>query len=357
VHKGQPLDHRHADVVGELKRGSARAAFGAVDDDKVRHDPRIQHRLDHTHEFTLVADAQLEPHRLAARQIAQLAQKLHHLNRRGERRMGGGRDAVVPHRDAPCRRDLGTDLRRGQHATMTGFGTLAQLKLDHLDLVACGLLLEFVGVELPVFCAAAKIARPDFIDQVAAPFAVIAADPAFAGVMGEGLTFVHNTLRGAGIRDQVKLGAAGKVVSAFDIARALALGADWCNSARGFMFAVGCIQAQACHTNHCPVGVATQDPTRQRALDVDDKSQRVARFHRNTLMALGEMTGAAGLEHPSDFLPRHMMMRQSDNSMVQGDQVYGYLPEGYLLDDQSPDYNGNKTRWARAQADSFVPFD
>lgn len=202
---------------------------------------------------------------------------------------------------------------------------------------------------------------PDFIVVDGTEGGTGAAPLEFANHVGmpmvEGLTFVHNTLRGAGIRDQVKLGAAGKVVSAFDIARALALGADWCNSARGFMFAVGCIQAQACHTNHCPVGVATQDPTRQRALDVDDKSQRVARFHRNTLMSLGEMTGAAGLEHPSDFLPRHMMMRQSDNSMVQGDQVYGYLPEGYLLDDQSPDYNGNKTRWARAQADSFVPFD
>ena len=202
---------------------------------------------------------------------------------------------------------------------------------------------------------------PDFIVVDGTEGGTGAAPLEFANHVGmpmvEGLTFVHNTLRGAGIRDQVKLGAAGKVVSAFDIARALALGADWCNSARGFMFAVGCIQAQACHTNHCPVGVATQDPTRQRALDVDDKSQRVARFHRNTLIALGEMTGAADLEHPSDFLPRHMMMRQSDNSMVQGDQVYGYLPEGYLLDDQSPDYNGNKTRWARAQADSFVPFD
>ena len=175
--------------------------------------------------------------------------------------------------------------------------------------------------------------------------------------MVEGLTFVHNTLRGAGIRDQVKLGAAGKVVSAFDIAQALALGADWCNSARGFMFAIGCIQAQACHTNHCPVGVATQDPIRQRALDVGHKSERVARFHRNTLKALGEMTGAAGLDHPSEFLPRHMMLRQGDKSMVQGDQVYGYLPEGYLLDVKAPDYKGNKTRWSRAQATSFVPFD
>ena len=202
---------------------------------------------------------------------------------------------------------------------------------------------------------------PDFIVVDGTEGGTGAAPLEFANHVGmpmvEGLTFVHNTLRGAGIRDQVKIGAAGKIVSAFDIARALSLGADWCNSARGFMFAIGCIQAQACHTNHCPVGVATQDPWRQRALDVGHKSERVARFHRNTLEALGEMTGAAGLSNPNDFLPRHLMLRQGDKTVVQGDQVYGYLHDGYLLDDQSPDYHGNKTRWARAQASSFVPFD
>jgi len=144
-------------------------------------------------------------------------------------------------------------------------------------------------------------------------------------------------------------------VSAFDIAHALALGADWCNSARGFMFAIGCIQAQACHTNHCPVGVATQDKIRQRALDVGDKSTRVARFHHDTMVALAEMTGAAGLHHPSNFLPHHLMLRQSDNCMTQGDEIYGYLPEGYLLDDKAEDFGGNKTRWARASAQSFAP--
>ena len=202
---------------------------------------------------------------------------------------------------------------------------------------------------------------PDFIVVDGAEGGTGAAPLEFANHVGmpmvEGLTFVHNTLRGAGIRDEIKLGAAGKVVSAFDIARALALGADWCNSARGFMFAIGCIQAQACHTNHCPVGVATQDPIRQRALDVGHKSERVARFHRNTLKALGEMTGAAGLTDPSAFLPRHLMLRQGDKSVVQGDHVYKYLPEGYLLDDKSPDFNGNKTRWGRARAETFVPFD
>jgi glutamate synthase domain-containing protein 2 len=172
----------------------------------------------------------------------------------------------------------------------------------------------------------------------------------------EGLTFVHNTLRGAGLRDQVKIGAAGKLVSAFDIARALALGADWANSARGFMFAIGCIQAQACHTNHCPVGVATQDKLRQKALHVGDKSRRVANFHQNTLKALAEMTGAAGLDHPKQFLPRHFMVRNADREMVTGDEAYPYLQERFLLDGLEDGF-GYLARWNRARAESFEPVD
>ena len=202
---------------------------------------------------------------------------------------------------------------------------------------------------------------PDFIVVDGAEGGTGAAPVEFSNHVGmpmvEALTFVHNTLRGAGIRDEIKIGAAGKIVSAFDVARALALGADWVNAARGFMFAIGCIQAQACHTNHCPVGVATQDKTRMKALDVNHKSTRVARFHKNTMEALAEMTGAAGLSHPSLFKPHHMMLRQGDKSMVQGDQVYTYLPEGFLLDDKAEDFCGHKTRWARARADDFAPID
>src|SRR5690606_20424631 len=109
----------------------------------------------------------------------------------------------------------------------------------------------------------------------------------------EALRLVHNTLVGIGLREQIKLGASGKIISAFDLARTMALGADWCNSARGFMFAVGCIQAQACHTDQCPTGVTTQDPGRQTGLVVADKAQRVANFHANTLRALAELLAAA----------------------------------------------------------------
>ncbi|MBS9716504.1 FMN-binding glutamate synthase family protein [Pseudohalocynthiibacter aestuariivivens] len=199
---------------------------------------------------------------------------------------------------------------------------------------------------------------PDFIVVDGTEGGTGAAPVEFANHVGmpmtEGLTFVHNTLRGAGLRDQVKIGAAGKLITAFDIARALALGADWVNSARGFMFAIGCIQAQACHTNHCPVGVATQDPLRQHALDVNNKSQRVARFHDNTLKALGEMAGAAGLSDPRHFLPHHFMTRQSDAQMVTGDEAYPYLPEGFLLK-KGADQSGYKERWNRARAESFQP--
>lgn len=200
---------------------------------------------------------------------------------------------------------------------------------------------------------------PDFIVVDGTEGGTGAAPVEFANHVGmpmiEGLTFVHNTLRGAGLRDQVKIGAAGKVVSAFDVARALALGADWCNSARGFMFAIGCIQAQACHTNHCPVGVATQDPLRARALDVGSKSERVARYHKNTLKALGEMTGAAGLQQPGNFMPQHMMLRLGDKKMVEASDAFGYLPEGFLLKntEETPILEDYRRRWHRASAASF----
>ncbi|MTH64544.1 FMN-binding glutamate synthase family protein [Paracoccus shanxieyensis] len=174
--------------------------------------------------------------------------------------------------------------------------------------------------------------------------------------MREGLHFVHNTLRGAGLRDRIKICAAGKIVTAFDIARALALGADWCNSARGFMFAIGCIQSQSCHTNACPVGIATQDKLRQRALDTGDKAQRVARFHRNTLHALAEIAGAAGLNSPSDFLPYHFMFRHNDGTFQDGNEAYPYMPEGFLFSDQpSEELDVWRRRWKRANAETFAP--
>lgn len=153
----------------------------------------------------------------------------------------------------------------------------------------------------------------------------------------EGLLFVHNTLVGAGLRDQIKIGASGKLVSAFDIASTMAIGADWVNSARGFMFAVGCIQAQSCHTNQCPVGVATQDKERQKAIHVPTKAERVLHFHDNTLKALSEMIASAGLKHPAEIKARHLAQRINDREIRNYAQLHFWLKDGELLSCENKD--------------------
>ena len=170
--------------------------------------------------------------------------------------------------------------------------------------------------------------------------------------MRESLLFVHNTLVGAGVRQKVKIGAAGKIISGFDIAAVMALGADWTNAGRGFMFALGCIQSLSCHTNRCPVGVATQDPMRQRALVVPDKAERVRNFHRNTLNALADMIAAAGLEHPRAIRPRHLVRRVSPTEIRMFSQLHIFLEAGELLTD-SHDRDFYSAAWRAAQADSF----
>jgi glutamate synthase domain-containing protein 2 len=171
--------------------------------------------------------------------------------------------------------------------------------------------------------------------------------------MREGLSFVHNALIGINARDHIRLGASGKIVSAFDIARAMALGADWCNAARGFMFALGCIQSQSCHTDRCPVGVTTQDLSRQRALVVDDKWVRVTNFHAATLRALSELVAAAGLDHPNEFLPAHFSRRVSPREVVSFDSLYPSLRPGELLD--GTDDPRFRDSWKMASAESFRP--
>jgi glutamate synthase domain-containing protein 2 len=158
---------------------------------------------------------------------------------------------------------------------------------------------------------------------------------------------------GLGIRDRIRLGSSGKIVTAFDMARTMAMGADWCNSARAFMFAVGCIQAQQCHTDRCPTGVTTQDKIRQRALVVPDKAQRVYNFHRSTLAALSEVIAAAGLSHPEELSPRHFLKRVSPDVVATYEQIHRFLEPGELL-------NGTEDArfilsWKMARADSFAP--
>ncbi|MBX9592907.1 MAG: FMN-binding glutamate synthase family protein [Roseomonas sp.] len=171
--------------------------------------------------------------------------------------------------------------------------------------------------------------------------------------MREGLDFVHNALIGVGLRDRVKIGASGKIASGFDMARAIALGADWCNSARGFMFALGCIQSLSCHTDRCPTGVATQDPTRSRALLVPDKATRVRQFHAATLEALGDLVAAAGLDHPSQLRPEHFMRRVSGQDVRSFAELFPRLEDGALL--RRCDDPRFRDAWAMADAASFAP--
>jgi glutamate synthase domain-containing protein 2 len=169
--------------------------------------------------------------------------------------------------------------------------------------------------------------------------------------MREGLNFVHNALIGINARDRIKLGAAGKIISAFDVARVMALGADWCNSARGFMFALGCIQSQSCHTDKCPTGVSTQDRVRQRALVVPDKAERVFNFQRATVEALAELVAAAGLDHPIQFSPAHFSRRVSPNEVKSFTELYPTLTPGELIAGTSD--RRFETAWAMASAKEF----
>ena len=204
---------------------------------------------------------------------------------------------------------------------------------------------------------------PDFIVVDGAEGGTGAAPLEFTDHVGaplqEGLLLVHNTLTGLGLRERVRIGCAGKIVSAFDIARAMALGADWCNAARGFMFALGCIQAQTCHTGRCPTGVTTQDPARQRALVVPDKAERVYRFHLHTLEALQELVQAAGLEHPSQITAAHIVRRRADHQVQLLSNLFTFVQPGQLLEciaGQAAWPTATfSTYWHRARPDRFAP--
>jgi len=205
---------------------------------------------------------------------------------------------------------------------------------------------------------------PDFIVVDGSEGGTGAAPLEFSDNMGmplqEGLRLVHNTLLGLDLRQHIRLGASGKIVSAFDMVRVIALGADWCNSARGFMFALGCIQAQTCHTGNCPTGVTTQDAKRQVALVVPDKAQRVRNFHRNTLESLKELLEAAGLHKPSELSLRHVMRRVSHSETRPLSVLYPTVPLGSLRQANSADALQSlplifQDHWLSATASSFDP--
>ena len=183
-------------------------------------------------------------------------------------------------------------------------------------------------------------APAEFLDHIGAP-------------LRQGLVLTRNALVGTGLKDDVALGVSGKQISAFALASSMALGADFVNSARGFMFALGCIQSLHCHTNTCPTGIATSDKNRQRGLVIPDKAARVYHFHKNTMHALAEVVAAAGCSHPSELTPQHIMHRVTEDTALPADQAYKLLGFRDLIDRPAATHLSNE--WEMAQAASFAP--
>ena len=168
----------------------------------------------------------------------------------------------------------------------------------------------------------------------------------------EGLMMLHNALVGCGLRDRVRVGASGKVATGSDIVKRLAMGADYTNAARAMMMAVGCLQSQRCHTNECPVGVATQDPKRSRALDVPDKTERVYRYQHAVVAEAQRLIASMGLQSPAEVGPHHLVRRIDHVTSRSYAELYEWLEPGQLLQEPPASW---QVDWARADPDSFTP--
>jgi glutamate synthase domain-containing protein 2 len=177
---------------------------------------------------------------------------------------------------------------------------------------------------------------PDFIAVDGGEGGTGAAPPEFSNFVGmpmlDALAFVDDALRGFGIRNQMRLMASGKILTGFHMLRAMALGADTCNSARAMMMALGCIQALECNKNTCPTGVATQDPYFMKGLVVEDKVKRVSNFHKNTVESFVELMGASGIDDPQKINRTHVYRRVFMNMVKTYEEIYPSLPEGCLLE-------------------------
>ncbi|MFA5574079.1 MAG: FMN-binding glutamate synthase family protein [Brumimicrobium sp.] len=182
---------------------------------------------------------------------------------------------------------------------------------------------------------------PDFISIDGGEGGTGAAPSEFTNYLGapmlDGLAFVHNVLNGLDIRKHIKLFCSGKILDAFHIARALALGADVCYSARGMMLSIGCIQSLLCNTNRCPTGITTQDPKLTKGLDVEDKKVRCANYHTNTIRAFVELLGASGLDDMKNITRSHIYKRIDLNHMITYEELFPSVRVGSMLGGNIPE--------------------
>lgn len=196
---------------------------------------------------------------------------------------------------------------------------------------------------------------PDFINIDGAEGGTGAAPFEYSNYLGqpleEALVFVHNSLIGINVRDKIRIFCAGKIITGFDMVLHLSLGADVCNSARGMMMSLGCVQSRQCNMNTCPTGVATQNIWLQRGLVVEDKKVRVYNFHTNTLKSFSEIVGAMGLTNPSEINPNQLIRRITETKSKRLSEIYHFIEPGSLLNGEPP--ASFKMSWEKADPDKF----
>ncbi len=183
--------------------------------------------------------------------------------------------------------------------------------------------------------------HPDYVDIDGSEGGTGAAPVEYSDRIGtplvEALSFAHNTLVGYNLRDKVKVLCSGKIITAFDVIKNIAIGADVCYSARGMMMAIGCIQALRCNSNNCPTGVVTQDPKLVKGLDINDKAKRTAEYHDATMHGVAEMLGSMGLSSSTELRPWHRMRRTDFTEIRHYGEIYPTLKPGALLNGSIPD--------------------
>ncbi|MCP4282583.1 MAG: FMN-binding glutamate synthase family protein, partial [Alteromonas sp.] len=202
-----------------------------------------------------------------------------------------------------------------------------------------------------------KDVTPDFITVDGGEGGTGAAPLEYTNSIGfplrEALAFVDDCLTGFGIRDKIKIIASGKIITAFQLAKNLSLGADLCNSARGMMLALGCVQSLSCNTNKCPTGVATQDPKLAKGLNVEDKYERVYRFHKKTIHALMDILSSTGHVRTSELNRTHIFRRVDQCNIARYDEIFPLVKTGSFLTDDVPDRF--KLHLKEANSESFMP--